>query len=70
MSVQKSPNDKGGLGFNSNKKKYKINKKKGLKQVKNSVKIICFKCKIKGHHVRSYPLKKAPMSVSKPADLG
>ena len=57
LSVQKSPNDKGGLGFNSNKNKSKRNKKKGHKQVKSSVKIICFKCKIEGHHVRSFPLK-------------
>ena len=31
LSVQKSPNDKGGLGFNSNKKKSKVNKRKGQK---------------------------------------
>ena len=63
LSVQKSPNDKGGLGFNSNKKKkYKSNNKKGQKQVKNSAKIICFKCKIEGHHVRSCPLKKKAIS--------
>ena len=62
--MQKSPNDKGGLGFNSNKKKKKSksNKKKGQKQVKNSAKIICFKCKIEGHHVRSCPLKKKAIS--------
>jgi hypothetical protein len=55
LSVQKSPNDKSGLGFNSNNKnKSKINKKKkGQDQVKNSNKIVCFKCKIEGHHVRS-----------------
>ena len=59
---QKSPNDKGGLGFNSNNKKSMINKKKGQPQVKNSAKIICFKCKVEGHHVRSCPLKKKPLS--------
>ena len=63
LSVQKSPNDKGGLGFNSNKKKKsKLNKKKGQEQVKNSAKIVCFKCKVEGHHVRSCPLKKKPIS--------
>ena len=63
LSVQKSPNDKGGLGFNSNKKKKsKVNKKKGQEQVKNSAKIVCFKCKVEGHHVRSCPLKKKPIS--------
>src|SRR5215216_2871702 len=63
LSVQKSPNDKGGLGFNSNKKrKYKMNKNKGQEQIKNSAKIVCFKCKIEGHHVRSCPLKKKPIS--------
>ncbi|KAE8799189.1 hypothetical protein D1007_25475 [Hordeum vulgare] len=60
---QKSPNDKDGLGFNSKKKnKSKSFKKKGREQVKNSAKIICFKCKIEGHHVRSCPLKKKPQS--------
>ncbi|KAE8792246.1 hypothetical protein D1007_33248 [Hordeum vulgare] len=49
---KKSPNEKDGLGFNSNKKKKSKNfKKKGQEQVKNSSKIICFKCKIEGHHV-------------------
>ncbi|KAE8774685.1 hypothetical protein D1007_52925 [Hordeum vulgare] len=44
---QKSPNDKYGLGFNSNKKnKSKSFKKKGQEQAKNSAKFICFKCKI------------------------
>jgi hypothetical protein len=64
LSVQKSPNDKSGLGFNSNvKNKSKINKKKkGQEQVKNSAKIICFKCKVEGHHVRSCPLKKKHFS--------
>ena len=63
LSVQKSPNDKGGLGFNSNKKnKSKRIKKKGQEQVKNSAKIICFKCKIEGHHVRSCPLKNKAIS--------
>ncbi|KAE8781227.1 hypothetical protein D1007_45548 [Hordeum vulgare] len=41
---RKSPNDKNGLGFNSNKKKKsKSFKKKGQEQVKNLAKIICFK---------------------------
>ena len=63
LSVQRLPNDKSGLGFNSNNKKsninkkYKINKNKGQEQVKNSAKIVCFKCKVEGHHVRSCPLK-------------
>ncbi|KAK1617708.1 hypothetical protein QYE76_023225 [Lolium multiflorum] len=57
LSVQQSPNDKSGLGFNSNNIKSKNNKiKKGQLQVKD--KIVCFKCKIEGHHVRSCPLKK------------
>src|ERR1041385_5107749 len=59
---QKSPNDKGGLGFNSNNKNSMLSKKKGQSQVKNSAKIICFKWKVEGHHVRSCPLKKKPMS--------
>jgi Zinc knuckle len=59
---QKSPNDKGGLGFNSNNKKSMFIKEKGQPQVKNSAKIICFKCKVEGHHVRSCPLKKKPLS--------
>ncbi|KAE8784129.1 hypothetical protein D1007_42345 [Hordeum vulgare] len=60
---QKSPIDKVGLGFNSNKKnKSKSFKKKGQEQVKNSTKIVCFKCTIEGHHVRSCPLKKKPPS--------
>ncbi|KAK1646100.1 hypothetical protein QYE76_063905 [Lolium multiflorum] len=60
LSVQQSPNDKSGLGFNSNNKnKSKNNKiKKGQLQVKDPAKIVCFKCKIEGHHVRSCPLKK------------
>jgi hypothetical protein len=60
LSVQKSPNDNSGLGFNSNDKNMsKSNKKeKGQDQVKNLAKIVCFKCKIEGHHVRSCPLKK------------
>jgi septal ring factor EnvC (AmiA/AmiB activator) len=64
LSVQKSPNDKSGLGFKSiNKNKSKINKKKkGQEQVKNLAKIVCFKCKIEGNHVRSCPLKKKPLS--------
>ncbi|KAE8783110.1 hypothetical protein D1007_43488 [Hordeum vulgare] len=60
---QKSPNDKGGLGFNSNNKsKSKSKNMKGQEQIKNSSKIVCFKCKIEGHHVRSCPLKKKPHS--------
>ncbi|KAK1645529.1 hypothetical protein QYE76_063334 [Lolium multiflorum] len=60
LSVQQSPNDKSGLGFNSNNKnKSKSNNiKKGQLQVKDPAKIVCFKCKIEGHHVRSCPLKK------------
>ena len=51
------------IDFNSNKKKKsKMNNKKGQKQVKSSAKIICFKCKIEGHHVRSCPLKKKAIS--------
>ena len=64
LSVQNFPNDKSGLGFKSNNKnKSKINKnKKGQKQGKDSAKIVCFKCNIEGHHVRSCPLKKKPIS--------
>ncbi|KAE8798516.1 hypothetical protein D1007_26191 [Hordeum vulgare] len=51
LCEQTSPNDKNDVGVNSNKNK------RGLEQVKNSAKIICFKCKVKGHHVRSCPLK-------------
>ncbi|KAK1664337.1 hypothetical protein QYE76_052496, partial [Lolium multiflorum] len=61
LSVQQSPNEKSGLGFNSNSKnksKSKSNKKKGQEQVKDPAKIVCFKCKVEGHHVRSCPLKK------------
>ncbi|KAK1620416.1 hypothetical protein QYE76_025933 [Lolium multiflorum] len=61
LSVQQSPNDKSGLGFNSNNKnksKSKSNKKKGQDKVKDSAKLVCFKCKVEGHHVRSCPLKK------------
>jgi hypothetical protein len=59
LSVQKSPNDKSGLGFiSNNKKKSKLyKKKKGQEQVKNLANIVCFKCKIEGHHVRSCHLK-------------
>jgi hypothetical protein len=48
LRVQKSPNDKSGLGFiSNNKNKSKINKKKkGQGQVKDPAKIVCFKCKI------------------------
>jgi hypothetical protein len=63
LGVQKSPNDKSGLGFNSNNKnKSKNNMKKGQDQVNNLAKIVCFKCKIEGHHVRSCPLKKKQVS--------
>ncbi|KAK1620146.1 hypothetical protein QYE76_025663 [Lolium multiflorum] len=65
LSVQQSPNDKGGLGFNSNNKnksKSKSNKKKGQDKVKDPAKIFCFKCKVEGHHVRSCPLKKKHLS--------
>ena len=48
LSVQKSPNDKSGLGFNSNVKnkstinlKHKDNKKNGQDQVKNPANIVC-----------------------------
>ncbi|KAK1647437.1 hypothetical protein QYE76_065242 [Lolium multiflorum] len=61
LSMQQSPNDKSGLGFNSNNKnksKSKSNKKKGQDKVKDPAKLVCFKCKIEGHHVRSCPLKK------------
>jgi hypothetical protein len=60
LSVQKSPNDKSGLGFiSNNNKKSTINKKnKGQGQVKDLANIVCFKCKIEGHHVRSCPLNK------------
>jgi hypothetical protein len=63
LSVQKSPNDKSGLGFISNNKKSKIFKnKKGQEQVKDPAKIVCFMCKIEGHHVRCCPLKKKHLS--------
>ncbi|KAK1668824.1 hypothetical protein QYE76_056983 [Lolium multiflorum] len=65
LSVQKSPNDKSGLGFNSNNKnksKSKNNKKKGQDKVKDPAKLVCFKCKVEGHHVRSCPLKKKHLS--------
>ena len=63
LRVRKLPNDKSGLGFISNhKNKYKIDKKKGDEQVKNSAKIVCFKCKVEGHYVRYCPLKKMPLS--------
>ncbi|KAK1620094.1 hypothetical protein QYE76_025611 [Lolium multiflorum] len=60
LSVQQSPNDKSGLGFKSNNKNKSKNnyKKKGQVQVKDPAKIVCFKCNIEGHHVRSCPLKK------------
>jgi hypothetical protein len=63
LSAQKSPNDKSGLGFISNKKKFKIfKKKKDQEKVKDLAKIVCFKCKVEGHHVRSCPLKKKSLS--------
>ena len=64
LSVQRRPNDKSGLGFNSNNKNKSksIKKNKGQEQVKDSAKIVCFKCKVEGHHVRSCPLKKKPLS--------
>ncbi|KAK1684635.1 hypothetical protein QYE76_045483 [Lolium multiflorum] len=60
LSMQQSPNDKSGLGFKSNNKNKSMNnnKKKGQVQVKDPAKIVCFKCNIEGHHVRSCPLKK------------
>ncbi|KAE8805933.1 hypothetical protein D1007_17938 [Hordeum vulgare] len=51
LCEQTTPNDKNDVGVNSNKNK------RGLEQVNNSAKIICFKCKVKGHHVISCPLK-------------
>src|SRR3954471_10592787 len=69
-TLQKSPNDKSGLGLNSNVKnkstiklKHKGNNKNSQDQVKNPANIVCFKCKEEGHHVRSCPLKKKPLSV-------
>ena len=62
LSGQKSPHDKGGLGFISNNKKSK-KKKKGQDQVKNDANITCFKCKNVGHHVRYCPLKKKASNV-------
>ena len=62
LSVQKSPHDKGGLGFiSNNKQSEKRNKEQD--QVKNPANITCFKCKNVGHHVRSCPLKKKASSV-------
>ncbi|KAK1608486.1 hypothetical protein QYE76_032159 [Lolium multiflorum] len=59
---KQSPNDKSGLGFNSNNKNKSTThkRKKGHGHVKDPAKIVCFKCKIEGHHVRSCPLKKKP----------
>ncbi|KAK1620923.1 hypothetical protein QYE76_026440 [Lolium multiflorum] len=65
LSVQQSPNDKSGLGFNSNNKnksKSKSNKKKGQDKINDPAKLVCFKCKVEGHHVRSCPLKKKHLS--------
>ncbi|KAK1678300.1 hypothetical protein QYE76_039148 [Lolium multiflorum] len=39
-------------------KSHEEQKKKCQVQVKDPAKIVCFKCKIEGHHVRSCPLKK------------
>ncbi|KAK1603169.1 hypothetical protein QYE76_018781 [Lolium multiflorum] len=67
LSVQQSPNDKSGLGFNSNNKnksKSKNNKKKGQDKVKDPAKLVCFKCKVEGHHVISCPLKKKKKHLS------
>ncbi|KAK1607578.1 hypothetical protein QYE76_031251 [Lolium multiflorum] len=67
LSVQQSLNDKSGLGFNSNNKnksKSKNNKKKGQDKVKDPAKLVCFKCKVEGHHVRSCPLKKKKKHLS------
>jgi hypothetical protein len=38
------------------------NKKKGQDKVKDPAKIVCFKCKVEGHHVISCPLKKKHLS--------
>ncbi|KAK1687102.1 hypothetical protein QYE76_047950 [Lolium multiflorum] len=60
------PNDKSGLGFNSNNKNKSTHKrKKGQGHVKDPAKIVCFKCKIEGHHVRLCPLKKKPLGEKK-----
>ncbi|KAK1646618.1 hypothetical protein QYE76_064423 [Lolium multiflorum] len=50
LSEQQSPNDKSGLGFNSNNKKKSTmhKRKKGQGHVKDPAKIVCFKCKIEG----------------------
>ncbi|KAK1692713.1 hypothetical protein QYE76_009410 [Lolium multiflorum] len=64
---KQSPNDKSGHGFNSNNKKKSTThkRKKGQGHVKDPAKIVCFKCKIEGHHVRSCPLKKKPLGEKK-----
>ncbi|KAK1647190.1 hypothetical protein QYE76_064995 [Lolium multiflorum] len=64
---KQSPNDKSGLGFNSNNKNKSTThkRKKGQGHVKDPAKIVCFKCKIEGHHVRSCPLKKNPHGENK-----
>ncbi|KAK1648314.1 hypothetical protein QYE76_066119 [Lolium multiflorum] len=64
---KQSPNDKSGLGFNSNNKNKSTThkRKKGQGHVKDPAKIVCFKCKIEGHHVRSCPLKKKPLGEKK-----
>ncbi|KAK1670123.1 hypothetical protein QYE76_058282 [Lolium multiflorum] len=64
---KQSPNDKGGLGFNSNNKNKSTTHKwkKGHGHVKDPAKIVCFKCKIEGHHFRLCPLKKKPLGEKK-----
>ncbi|KAK1680954.1 hypothetical protein QYE76_041802 [Lolium multiflorum] len=64
---KQSPNDKGGLGFKSNNKNKSTThkRKKGHGHVKDPAKIVCFKCKIEGHHVRLCPLKKKPLGEKK-----
>ncbi|KAK1602282.1 hypothetical protein QYE76_008131 [Lolium multiflorum] len=64
---KKFPNDKSGLGFNSNNKNKSTShkRKKGQGHVKDPAKIVCFKCKIEGHHVRLCPLKKKPLGEKK-----
>ena len=46
----------------STKSENSAGKKKGHEQVKDSAKIVCFKCKVEWHHVRSCPLKKKSLS--------
>ncbi|KAK1694338.1 hypothetical protein QYE76_011035 [Lolium multiflorum] len=67
LSEQQSPNDKSGLGFKSNNKNKSTThrRKKGQGHVKDPAKIVCFKCKLEGHHVRSCTLKKKPLGEKK-----